>query len=58
MLFRSINALVDALVRVSWLAVDLQDLVAELDINPLCVMPAGRGIRMVDSLVIPWQAKT
>ena len=53
-----INALVDALVRVSWLAVDLQDLVAELDINPLCVMPEGRGIRMVDSLVIPWQAKT
>ena len=50
-----IDALVDCIVRMSWLAVDLQDLIAELDINPLCVLPQGRGVRIVDALVIPNQ---
>ena len=48
-----IEALVDVLVRVSWLAVDLHDQIDELDINPLCVLPVGRGVRVVDALVIP-----
>jgi acyl-CoA synthetase (NDP forming) len=47
-----IDALVDCLVRVSWLAVDLGDRIAELDINPLSVLPKGRGARVVDALII------
>jgi acetyltransferase len=46
-----INALADALVRVSQLAVDLGDLVSALDINPLMVLPKGQGVRAVDALV-------
>jgi succinyl-CoA synthetase beta subunit len=38
-------------VRVSQLAVDLGDLVAALDINPLMVLPKGQGVRAVDALV-------
>ncbi|HEY0296993.1 MAG TPA: acetate--CoA ligase family protein [Bordetella sp.] len=48
-----IDALVDAVVRVSWLAADLGEHISELDINPLAVLPAGRGVRMVDALVVP-----
>ena len=46
-----IDALADALVRLSQLAVDLGDLVAALDINPLMVLPRGQGVRAVDALV-------
>jgi acyl-CoA synthetase (NDP forming) len=46
-----LDALADALVRLSQLAVDLGDLVAALDINPLMVLPAGEGVRAVDALV-------
>ncbi len=47
-----VEALVDALVRVSHLAVQLQGRVAELDINPLLVLPAGQGVKAVDALVV------
>jgi acyl-CoA synthetase (NDP forming) len=46
-----VEALVDALVRVSQLAVDLGDLIAALDINPMMVLPEGEGVRAVDALV-------
>ncbi len=46
-----LDALADCLVRLSQLAVDLGDLVAALDINPLMVLPAGEGVRAVDALV-------
>jgi acyl-CoA synthetase (NDP forming) len=46
-----IDALADALVRVSQLAVDLGDLISALDINPLMVLPRGQGVRAVDALV-------
>jgi len=46
-----IDALADALVRVSQLAVDLGDLVAALEINPLMVLPRGQGVCAVDALV-------
>ena len=46
-----VEALVDALVRVSRLAVDLGDHIAALDINPLMVLPEGKGVRAVDALV-------
>ncbi|MBM4466767.1 MAG: acetate--CoA ligase family protein [Chloroflexi bacterium] len=46
-----IDALADALVRLSQLAVDLGDLIAALDANPLMVLPRGQGVRAVDALV-------
>ena len=46
-----IDALVDALVNVSALAVDLKDRVDELDINPLIVLPKGHGVKAADALI-------
>jgi acyl-CoA synthetase (NDP forming) len=46
-----VEALVDALVRVSQLAVDLGDRIAALDVNPMLVLPEGQGVRAVDALV-------
>ena len=46
-----IDALSDTLVRLSQLAMDVGDLVAALDINPLMVLPRGQGVRAVDALV-------
>ena len=46
-----IDALADAIVRVSALAVDLQDQMAELDINPLFVFAEGRGVKAGDALI-------
>jgi acetyltransferase len=45
-----IDALADCIERVSWLAVDLQDRILELDINPLRVLP--KGAKVVDALVV------
>ncbi|MBM3374060.1 MAG: acetyl-CoA synthetase, partial [Betaproteobacteria bacterium] len=46
-----VDALVDALVKVSALAEDLKGQVAELDINPLIVLPQGRGVKAADALI-------
>ena len=46
-----VDALVDAIVRLSALAVDLKDRVAELDINPLFVFAEGRGVKAADALI-------
>jgi acyl-CoA synthetase (NDP forming) len=46
-----IDALVDAIVRLSAMAVDLKDHVAELDINPLFVFPNGKGVKAADALI-------
>jgi len=48
-----IDALADAIVKLSALAVDLKDHVAELDINPLFVMERGRGVKAADALIKP-----
>jgi len=40
-----LDALTDTLVRVSDLAMHLEGQLAELDINPLMVLPSGRGVK-------------
>ncbi len=47
-----IEALAETIARVSLLAIDLEDRIAELDINPLLVLPEGQGVRVADALVI------
>ena len=42
----------DTLVRVSHLAMRIEGLLAELDINPLMVLPSGQGVRAADALVV------
>ena len=46
-------SLADAIVKLSALAVDLKDHVAELDINPLFVMEKGKGVKAADALIRP-----
>jgi acyl-CoA synthetase (NDP forming) len=47
-----ISSIADTLVRVSRLALDLETHLSELDINPLLVLPEGRGVRVADALAI------
>lgn len=47
-----VNAIADVLVKVSRMALELENEVAELDINPLLVLPQGHGVRVADALVI------
>ena len=47
-----IDALADTLVQVSHLALHLEGRLAELDINPLMVLPEGQGVKAVDALVV------
>ncbi len=47
-----LEALEDTLVRVSYLAMHLEGHLAELDINPLMVLPSGQGVKAVDALVV------
>jgi acetyltransferase len=51
-----IDAIADVLVKVSRMALALEDQVAELDINPLLVLPEGKGVRVADALVIKNEA--
>ena len=48
-----VEALVDAIVRLSALAVDLKDNIGELDINPLFVFAEGKGVKAADALIKP-----
>jgi acyl-CoA synthetase (NDP forming) len=45
-------AIEDVLVRMSKLALDLQPYVSEIDVNPLMVLPEGRGVVAADALVV------
>jgi len=49
---RDTEALVDILVRVSRLAIEMEDLVQEMDINPLIVQPRGEGAVAADALIV------
>jgi acetyltransferase len=53
-----VDAIADVLVKVSGMAVELEDHVAELDINPLLVLPEGEGVRVADALVIKRKVKS
>jgi acyl-CoA synthetase (NDP forming) len=44
-----LDALVDTIVRLSWLAATLGSRLAELDINPLLVKPLGQGAIVLDA---------
>ena len=48
-----VEALAEAIVKLSALAVDLKDELAELDINPLFVMEKGKGVKAADALIKP-----
>ncbi len=47
-----VDALADALVNVSRMAVNLEGRLAELDINPLMVLPEGQGVMAADALAV------
>ena len=47
-----VAALADVLVNVSQMAAQLEGTLAELDINPLMVLPAGQGVKAVDALAV------
>lgn len=48
-----VDAVVAAVLALQRLAMELGDDIAELDINPLMVRPAGLGVVAVDALVVP-----
>jgi acyl-CoA synthetase (NDP forming) len=47
-----IDALAEMAARLSWLAYDLRDDIAEMDLNPVVVLPKGQGVFAVDALVV------
>jgi acetate---CoA ligase (ADP-forming) len=47
-----IQALAEMAARLSWLAYDLRDQIAELDLNPVVVLPEGQGAFAVDALLV------
>jgi acyl-CoA synthetase (NDP forming) len=47
-----IDALAEMAARLSWLAYDLRNDIAEMDLNPVVVLPAGQGALAVDALVV------
>ena len=47
-----VEALANAVANLSWLIVDHQDHIAEIDVNPLFVREEGKGVVAADALVI------
>lgn len=51
-----VDALVDIMVKLSRLAADYADTIAEIDLNPVLVHPKGQGATIVDALIIKRKA--
>ena len=47
-----VDALVDVIVRLARFASDHADTIAEIDLNPVIVHPAGHGVSIVDALIV------
>ena len=47
-----INAIIDVLLKISQLAVESEDKVIEVDINPLFVFREGKGVKAGDALMV------
>ena len=47
-----VDALAELMVRLSHFAADCADDIAEIDLNPIIVHPAGEGVTVVDALII------
>lgn len=47
-----VDALADTLVRVSQMAAQVEGNLAELDINPLMVLPKGKGVKAADAVAV------
>jgi acyl-CoA synthetase (NDP forming) len=47
-----LDALAEMAARLSWFAHDFRDRVAELDLNPVVVLPVGQGAFAVDALLV------
>jgi acyl-CoA synthetase (NDP forming) len=47
-----VDALVELMVRLSHLAADFADEIAEIDLNPVIVHAAGEGLSIVDALIV------
>jgi acetate---CoA ligase (ADP-forming) len=47
-----IDALAEMAARLSWLAYDLGNDIAEMDLNPVVVLPSGQGAFAVDALLV------
>lgn len=48
-----LDALLDAILAMARIAVELGDEIAECEVNPLAVLPAGGGAVALDALVVP-----
>jgi acyl-CoA synthetase (NDP forming) len=47
-----VEALADALSRLSQLIADHADRIAEIDVNPIFVRPSGQGVVAADALIV------
>jgi acetate---CoA ligase (ADP-forming) len=47
-----LDTLAETAARLSWLAYDLGDDIAEMDLNPVVVLPKGQGAFAVDALLV------
>ena len=51
-----VEALATTVLAVGTMAVDLADLIAEIDLNPVLVRPEGSGAVALDALIVPTAA--